>query len=172
MIKDITKRIDSLREKINDADYKYYVLAQPDIDDFAYDGLMKELEELEKEYLLLITPDSPTQRVSGKPTKKFDVVQHDVPMLSLSNSYNFDDLIEFDNRIKSVTGESEIEYVCELKIDGLAVSLKYENGFFRKGATRGDGTKGDDVTNNLKTIRSIPLKIHNGKLKDLSLIHI
>ncbi|MFZ4590532.1 MAG: NAD-dependent DNA ligase LigA [Ignavibacteria bacterium] len=166
MNKDITKRIDSLREKINDADYKYYVLAQPDIEDNVYDGLIKELEELEKEYPLLITPDSPTQRVSGEPTKKFEVILHDVPMLSLANSYNFEDLIEFDNRIKSIINETEIEYVCELKIDGLAVSLKYENGFFRKGATRGDGTKGDDVTNNLKTIRSIPLKIHKGSLKD------
>ena len=166
MNEDVLKRIASLREKIIDADYKYYVLSQPDIDDFVYDGLMKELEKLELEYPLFITPDSPTQRVSGAPTKKFDVIFHDVPMLSLSNSYNFEDLIEFDKRIKSLIPDTEIEYVCELKIDGLAVSLKYENGFFVKGATRGDGTKGDDVTANLKTIRSIPLKINKDVIKD------
>lgn len=166
MNEDVSKRIVSLREKINDADYKYYVLSQPNIDDVVYDGYMKELEKLEKEYPLFITPDSPTQRVSGKPTKKFDVVIHDVPMLSLANSYNFDDLIEFDNRIKSLLTVNDVEYVCELKIDGLAVSLKYENGLFAKAATRGDGTKGDDVTNNLKTIRSIPLKVNTGNLKN------
>ncbi len=166
MNEDTIKRINTLRQKINDADYKYYVLAQPDIDDYTYDTMMKELEELEKTYPLLITPDSPTQRVSGEPTKKFDVVYHDVPMLSLSNSYNFDELIEFDNRVKSALSEEVIEYVCELKIDGLAVSLKYEKGFLTKGATRGDGTKGDDVTNNLKTIRSIPLKATDSSLKN------
>lgn len=166
MNEDVLKRIISLREKINDADYKYYVLSQPDIDDFVYDGLMKELEKLEKENPKLITPDSPTQRVSGEPNKKFNVVIHDVPMLSLANSYNFEDLVEFDKRIKSVIPVNDVDYVCELKIDGLAVSLKYENGFFVKGATRGDGTKGDDVTANLKTIRSIPLKISKDVLKD------
>jgi DNA ligase (NAD+) len=163
---DVLKKIVSLREKINDADYKYYVLAQPDIDDFVYDGLMKELEKLELANPLFITPDSPTQRVSGEPNKKFNVVIHDVPMLSLSNSYNFDDLVEFDKRIKSVIPGNDVDYVCELKIDGLAVSLKYENGYFIKGATRGDGTKGDDVTANLKTIRSIPLKVSKDGLKD------
>jgi DNA ligase (NAD+) len=166
MSDDILKKIASLREKINDADYKYYAMNQPDIDDIVYDSLMNELEKLEQEFPLLITPDSPTQRVSGAPTKKFDVVIHDVPMLSLSNSYNFDELIEFDNRIKSAIPDTDIEYVCELKIDGLAVSLKYEKGFLVKGATRGDGTKGDDVTSNLKTIRSIPLKINSTSIKD------
>lgn len=166
MNEDIVKRINTLRQKINDADYKYYVLAQPDLEDFAYDGLMKELEVLEKDYPLLVTPDSPTQRVSGEPTKKFDVIVHDVPMLSLSNSYNFDELIEFDNRVKSALSENIIEYVCELKIDGLAVSLKYEKNFLTKCATRGDGTKGDDVTNNIKTIRSVPLKTADSNLKN------
>ena len=166
MDKHVVDRIDELRKLINDADYKYYVLAEPDISDFEYDKLMKELGELEKQYPLLLTKDSPTQRVSGEPTKRFNVVEHKIPMLSLSNSYNFDELIEFDTRVKNIVGKDSIEYVCELKIDGLAVSLIYENGYFAKGATRGDGTKGDDVTSNLKTIKSIPLKVFHKSLKN------
>lgn len=166
MDKHVVDRIDELRKLINDADYKYYVLAEPDISDFEYDKLMKELGVLEKQYPLLLTKDSPTQRVSGEPTKRFNVVEHKIPMLSLSNSYNFDELIEFDTRVKNTVGKDSIEYVCELKIDGLAVSLIYENGYFAKGATRGDGTKGDDVTANLKTIKSIPLKVFHKSLKN------
>ena len=166
MDKHVVDRIDELRKLINDADYKYYVLAEPDISDFEYDKLMKELGDLEKQYPLLLTKDSPTQRVSGEPTKRFNVVEHKIPMLSLSNSYNFDELIEFDTRVKNTVGKDSIEYVCELKIDGLAVSLIYENGYFAKGATRGDGTKGDDVTANLKTIKSIPLKVFHKSLKN------
>ena len=154
---DINKKINLLIEKIADADYKYYVLADPDIEDLKYDMMMKELEALEKEHPELITPDSPTQRVSGEPTKKFQTVTHSVQMLSLANSYNFDDLIDFDKRIKNLIPNQKYEYVCELKFDGLAVALIYQNGKFTLGATRGDGTTGDDVTNNLKTIRSIPL---------------
>ena len=154
---DINKKINLLKEKIADADYKYYVLADPDIEDLKYDMMMKELEALEKEHPELITPDSPTQRVSGEPTKKFQTVTHSVQMLSLANSYNFDDLIDFDKRIKNLIPNQKYEYVCELKFDGLAVALIYQNGKFTLGATRGDGTTGDDVTNNLKTIRSIPL---------------
>jgi DNA ligase (NAD+) len=163
--KQIIDRVNQLKEKIADADYKYYVIDEPDIKDYDYDMMMKELEKLEKEYPELKSPDSPTGRVSGEPTKKFDVVFHEVPMLSLSNSYNFDELIEFDNRIKNLIPGQTYEYVCELKFDGLAISLIYENGIFVKGATRGDGTKGDDVTNNLKTIRSIPLKVKSNELK-------
>ena len=166
MDKHVVDRVDELRKLINDADYKYYVLAEPDISDFEYDKLMKELGELEKQYPLLLTKDSPTQRVSGEPTKRFNVVEHKIPMLSLSNSYNFDELIEFDTRVKNTVGKDSIEYVCELKIDGLAVSLIYENGYFAKGATRGDGAKGDDVTANLKTIKSIPLKVFHKSLKN------
>ena len=166
MDKHVVDRVDELRKLINDADYKYYVLAEPDISDFEYDKLMKELGVLEKQYPLLLTKDSPTQRVSGEPTKRFNVVEHKIPMLSLSNSYNFDELIEFDTRVKNTVGKDSIEYVCELKIDGLAVSLIYENGYFAKGATRGDGTKGDDVTANLKTIKSIPLKVFHKSLKN------
>lgn len=166
MDKHIVDRIDELKKLINDADYKYYVLAEPDISDFKYDKLMKELEELERLYPSLLTNDSPTQRVSGESTKKFNVVEHRVPMLSLSNSYNFDELIDFDTRVRNAIGKNSIEYVCELKIDGLAVSLVYENGYFVRGATRGDGTKGDDVTANLKTIKSIPLKVDHKLLKN------
>jgi DNA ligase (NAD+) len=128
--------------------------------------MMKELEKLESEYPSLKTDDSPTQRVSGEPTKKFEVVTHRIPMLSLSNSYDFNDLIEFDKRVKSILGTENYEYVCDMKFDGLAVSLIYENGKFIRGATRGDGTKGDNVTQNLKTIRSIPLVIKSDKLKN------
>jgi DNA ligase (NAD+) len=163
---EIIKKLNALKDKITDADYRYYVIDEPDISDFEYDMMMKELEEIEKKYPELITPDSPTRRVSGEPTKKFDVVTHQVPMLSLSNSYNFDELIEFDNRIKNLIPGQQYEYVCELKFDGLAVSLIYENGIFVRGATRGDGTKGDDVTSNLKTIRSIPLKVKSDKYKN------
>lgn len=169
MDKHIVDRIDELKKLINEADYKYYVLAEPDISDFEYDKFMKELEELEKQYPLLLTKDSPTQRVSGEPTKKFNVVEHKIPMLSLSNSYNFDELIDFDTRVKNAIGSDNVEYVCELKIDGLAVSLIYENGYFVRGATRGDGTKGDDVTANLKTIKSIPLKVEHKSIKNFEI---
>lgn len=164
--KDIINRINQLREKIRDADYKYYVLDQPDIEDYEYDMLMKDLEKLETQYPLLRTEDSPTQRVSGEPTKKFEVVIHNIPMLSLSNSYDFNDLIEFDKRVKTLLGTNKYEYVCDMKFDGLAVSLIYENGKLIRGATRGDGTKGDNVTQNLKTIRSIPLTVKSNKLNN------
>jgi DNA ligase (NAD+) len=162
----ITKKVEQLRKKILDADYKYYVLAEPDIDDLKYDMLMKELEKIEKEYPQLITADSPTQRVSETPTSKFEVVHHKVPMLSLANSYNFDELDDFDKRIKNILGNVDYNYACELKFDGLAVSLVYENGKFKTGATRGDGEKGDNITQNLKTIKSIPLSASTNKIKN------
>jgi DNA ligase (NAD+) len=164
---DVVKRIESLKEKILDADYKYYVLDTPDIGDYEYDMMMKELETLENEYPSLKTSDSPTQRISGEPTKKFNVIEHKVPMLSLANSYNFDDLIDFDKRINTLLGGEKYEYVCDLKFDGLAISLVYENGKLIRGVTRGDGTKGDDVTQNLKTIRSIPLNLKSEKFKNI-----
>jgi len=163
---DIKQRIEELRTKIRDADYKYYVLNEPDISDYEYDMMMKELEALETQYPELITPDSPTQRVSGEPINKFEIVYHKIPMLSLSNSYDFGDLIEFDRRIRNTLGNEPYEYVCELKFDGIAVSLIYENGIFIKGATRGDGIKGDDVTKNLKTIKALPLSVNSDKFKN------
>jgi DNA ligase (NAD+) len=153
------EKIEQLKEKIQDADYKYYVLAQPDIDDYSYDMLMKELESLEKKYPSLKTEDSPTQRVSGEPINKFRTIRHKYPMLSLSNSYNFEELVEFDKRVKSALGEEKYDYVCELKFDGIAVSVIYENGKLKTGATRGDGVTGDDITKNLRTIKSIPLSV-------------
>ena len=163
---DVLKKITGLKEKISDADYKYYVLAEPEIDDIEYDMMMKELEQLEKENPQYASPDSPTQRVSGEPAKKFSAVTHVVPMLSLANSYNFNDLLDFDKRISSLIPGQKYKYVCELKFDGLAVSLIYENGFLVRGATRGDGIKGDDVTNNLKTIKSIPLSVKSDKYRN------
>jgi len=155
----IVERAKKLRENLLDADYKYYVLARPDIDDYTYDMMMKELQEIEEKYPELKTPDSPTQRVGGQASNEFPTVTHEVPMLSLANSYDEDDLFEFDKRIKNLLKGEEYKYVCELKFDGIAVSLIYRNGLFVQGATRGDGITGDDITNNLKTIRSIPLRL-------------
>ena len=157
---DINKRIQQLRQKIQQYDYEYYVLAQPTVSDFDYDMLLKELEQLEKDNPHLITGDSPTQRVSGQPIKTFPTVVHRKPMLSLANTYSEEEISDFDRRVKGALGaDATVEYVCELKIDGVAVSLIYEKGVFTRGVKRGDGFTGDDITANLKTIRSIPLKI-------------
>lgn len=154
------ERILVLRKMIQQYDYEYYVLAQPSISDFDYDQLVKELEKLEHENPELITSDSPTQRVSGQPVKEFATVRHRHPMLSLANTYNEQEFRDFDQRVRSGLGSDEtVEYVVELKIDGIAISLLYEDGVLTRGVTRGDGLQGDDITNNLKTIRSIPLKI-------------
>ena len=157
------KEIRRLREEINRHDYLYYVKAQPEISDYEYDMLMKKLEELEKQWNL-VSPDSPTQRVSGEPIKTFRVVRHRKAMMSLSNTYNEEEIRDFDRRVRSLLESNEsYEYVCELKIDGLAISLLYEDGKFTRAATRGDGEQGDDVTHNVKTIRSIPLNIPSDK---------
>ncbi|MBM4168476.1 MAG: NAD-dependent DNA ligase LigA [Ignavibacteria bacterium] len=152
-------RIDELRRLLSDHDYRYYVLTEPIITDEAYDRLMKELIELEHEHPELWISDSPTQRVGGMPTKEFPSVKHRVPMLSLANTYNEDEVLEFDKRVRTLLKGASCAYVCELKIDGVAVSLIYRDGIFVRGATRGDGFQGDDITANLKTIRSIPLKL-------------
>ena len=148
-----------LRNKIRDADYKYYILNKPDIDDYTYDMMMKELQDLEAAYPELKTPDSPTQRVGSDLSNDFPTVIHEVPMLSLANSYDEDDLDDFDKRINNLLKGEKYKYVCELKFDGIAVSLTYKNGLFTRGATRGDGSAGDDITANLKTVRAIPLKL-------------
>ena len=150
------QQIHELREKLNKYNYEYYVLDQPSVPDAEYDRLMQQLIQLEEQFPELITPNSPSQRVGGEPLDAFQKVEHAVPMLSLSNAFNEQDLRDFDRRIRERIG-NDFSYVCELKIDGLAVSLTYENGVFVQGATRGDGTVGEDITNNLKTIRSIPL---------------
>ncbi|MFA5803221.1 MAG: NAD-dependent DNA ligase LigA [Melioribacteraceae bacterium] len=154
------QRIEELRELIREHDYNYHVLAQPSITDFEYDQLINELIQLEKDHPQLITPDSPTQRVGSDLTKEFKPVQHRIPMLSLSNTYSEEELFDFDRRVREGLPKDETpEYVCELKIDGLSVSLRYINGRFNVAATRGDGTIGEEVTNNVKTIRAVPLII-------------
>lgn len=161
------KHIEALRSKLREHDYRYYVLAQPSIADEEYDRLMRELQELEGKYPEVASPDSPTQRVGGQPTKEFATVSHTVPMLSLSNTYNEEEVQDFDRRVRSLLGKEPFKYVCELKFDGVAVSLVYRNGVIVRGATRGDGVQGDEITQNLKTIRSIPLRVF-GKKKGLT----
>ncbi len=159
----VVQRVESLRRQLREHDYRYYVLAQPTISDEEYDRLMRELLELEKSYPSLVTPDSPTQRVGGQPTKEFPTVTHAVPMLSLSNAYTEEEVRDFDRRVRSLLGNETFRYVCELKFDGVAISLVYREGVLWCGATRGDGVQGDDITQNLKTIRSIPLRVIGSK---------
>ena len=156
----LEKKIEELRKEIREHDYKYYVLAEPSVSDEYYDKLVKELEKLENDNPHLITPDSPTQRVSKDLTKEFKPVAHKIPMLSLANTYDEQDLYDFDRRVKEALPPGEkVEYVVEYKIDGASVSLNYVNGLLNTAATRGDGTIGEEITNNVKTIRSVPLKI-------------
>lgn len=154
----LEQRVKELNQLLHDTGYAYYVLDQPLVPDAVYDQYLQELIEIETEYPDLIFPDSPTQRVGGTILQGFKKVSHTHPMLSLSNAFGRDDLDDFDRRIRSSIGD-EFTYVCELKIDGLAISLSYENGVFVRGATRGDGRVGEDITENLKTIRSIPLRL-------------
>lgn len=153
------KRIKELTELLNEHGYRYYVLDAPIISDEQYDSMMRELIELEEKYPDLALPDSPTQRVGGEPLPYFEKVEHKTPMLSLSNAFSKDDLRDFDQRIRKATGKEKIAYVCELKIDGLAVSIRYQGGMFERGATRGDGQTGEDISQNLKTIRTLPLRL-------------
>ncbi len=153
------EEIEKLREEIREHDYRYYVLNEPTISDYEYDQLMQKLILLERQHPELVTPDSPTQRVSGEPTKEFPTVVHEVPMLSLGNTYTQDELYEFEKRLQNFLPGEKFEYVTELKFDGIAVSLIYRDGLLVQGATRGDGERGDDITNNLKTIHSIPLRL-------------
>ncbi len=160
-LSEIQKEIKSLQEEILEHDYRYYVLAQPTISDEEYDKLMRRLQELEQQYPNFISPDSPTQRVGGQLIKEFQSIQHLIPMLSLANAYSESEIIDFDKRIRNLLIDESYEYVCELKYDGVAISLKYVNGIFVQGATRGDGFKGDDITQNLRTIHTIPLRLYN-----------
>ena len=150
-------QLEKLKQTIRHHDYLYYVLDKPVIADYEYDKLYRQLSDLEKQFPELITEDSPTQRVGGEQLKSFKSVTHKAPLLSLDNVMNEDELAEFDRRVREVLGHDEIEYVCELKIDGLAVSLIYQAGRFEIGSTRGDGLQGEDITQNLKTVKSIPL---------------
>lgn len=157
----IKKKIEELIEKINLFDYQYYVLDNPSVSDFEYDKIFRLLIDLENEYPELIQPDSPTQRVGGEALEAFESVIHRQAMLSLNNAFEENELIAFDKRIKDAIGVDEIEYAVEPKFDGLAITLTYENGIFIQGATRGDGYTGENVTHNLKTIRSIPTKLNH-----------
>jgi DNA ligase (NAD+) len=167
MSKDKAKaRIEELSKQLDEHNYKYYVLDSPSIGDFEFDKLLEELMALEKEYPELLSPNSPSQRVGGQITKEFKTVKHKYNMLSLSNSYNTEEMEDFDRRVKEGLGmtgsnlfDNEIEYVCELKFDGLSISLTYVDGKLQQALTRGDGVQGDDVTTNAKTIRSLPLKL-------------
>jgi len=161
---DTKKQIQKLRDEINYHNYQYYVENNPVISDYEYDMLLKKLEVLESQYPDLITSDSPTQRVGGEPLKAFTTVEHKIPMLSLDNAYSYDELREFDERVKK--NITNVEYICEPKIDGVSIALIYEDGSFIRGATRGDGIKGDDITSNLRTIRSIPLRLHGSDLQN------
>jgi DNA ligase (NAD+) len=153
------RRVADLREKIEKANYEYHVLDRPTIADEAYDALMRELQSLETAHPELVTPESPTQRVGAPASTRFAPVQHAAPMLSLSNAFDEAELRAFDQRVRKLLGRQEVGYVCELKIDGLAMNLTYMDGKFVQGATRGDGLVGEDVTGNLRTIKSIPLTL-------------
>jgi DNA ligase (NAD+) len=157
--KAIEKEIEKLRNDIRYHEYRYYVLDNPEISDFEFDKLMRRLQELEARNPELVTPDSPTQRVGGQPAEEFPKVQHSVPMLSLDNTYSVDELKDFDRRVRELSGRSKVEYVGELKLDGLSMALTYEDGVLTHGVARGDGVEGEDVTANVKTIRSVPLRI-------------
>ncbi|MCK4590289.1 MAG: NAD-dependent DNA ligase LigA, partial [Candidatus Latescibacteria bacterium] len=158
-MKNPEQRIVELSETIREHNHRYYVLGEPVISDYEYDQLMRELIELERQHPELVKPDSPTQRVGGQPTEEFPTVVHSSPMLSLDNTYSEEELRDFERRTKSALPGEEVEYVTELKIDGVAISLIYRDGQLVQGATRGDGIRGDEITQNLKTIRTIPLRL-------------
>ena len=163
--KNLVKEIESLRDKIRHHEYRYYVLDDPEITDAQFDKLMDRLKALEAEHPELVTPDSPTQRVGGKPREGFVKARHSSPMLSLDNTYNVEELRSWERRVHELSGRKNLEYVCELKLDGMSLALHYEDGRLARGITRGDGTIGEDVTLNVRTVRSIPLSIPREKLK-------
>jgi DNA ligase (NAD+) len=163
MSDDIAKKIEKLRNEIRRHDYLYYVLNAPEISDREYDKLFAQLKELEQKRHDLITPDSPTQRVSGEPLTAFKSVRHAIPMLSIDNTYSAEELRAFDGRVRKILESSDYDYVVELKIDGLAISLRYEKGRLAVAATRGDGVMGDDVTANVRTIKAVPLSLIDGR---------
>src|SRR5919109_4861845 len=152
--------IEPLRQQLHYHNYRYHVLDDPEITDAEYDQLMRRLQELEAAFPDLVTPDSPTQRVGAAPLEEFGTVLHSLPMLSLDNAFSAREVREFDGRIKRQLGRADpIEYVAEPKIDGLAVELVYEGGLLVQGSTRGDGVRGEDITQNLRTIRTLPLRL-------------
>ncbi len=167
MSKDKEKsRIEQLRKLLNQHNYNYYVLAQPQISDFEYDNLLSELIDLENQNPEFYDSNSPSQRVGNDISKDFQQVIHKYPMLSLGNTYSKEEVSDFESRIKKTLPDTEVEYICELKYDGVAIGLTYQNGILSQAVTRGDGVQGDDVTNNVKTIKSIPLKLNEGNYPD------
>ncbi|WP_423837683.1 DNA ligase LigA-related protein, partial [Tepidanaerobacter syntrophicus] len=170
-IKEAEKRIKELREQINYHNYRYYVLDSPEITDAEYDKLMRELIALEKKFPELITPDSPSQRVGGEPLPYFERVTHREPMISLADAFDEGELRDFHRRVTETVGDN-VEYVVELKIDGLAISLTYENGLLATAATRGDGVVGENVTQNVKTIKSVPLRLRVPPEKTPAIIEV
>src|SRR5882762_10978892 len=162
---DIRRDVDALREKIRHHEHRYYVLDDPEISDAEFDKLLNQLKKIEAEHPELITPQSPTQRVGGKPRAGFVKVAHSSPMLSLDNAYSEEELHEWERRVHELSGRSDVEYVCELKLDGMSLAVLYEDGLLARGITRGDGATGEDVTLNVRTVRSIPLSVPREKLK-------
>jgi DNA ligase (NAD+) len=161
----IQKKIEALREKIRHHEYRYYVLDDPELSDADFDKLMNELKRLEAEHPELITSDSPTQRVGGKPREGFIKAKHSSPMLSLDNAYSEEELRDWERRVHELSGRTDLEYLCELKLDGMSLALVYKDGHLERGITRGDGSTGEDVTLNVRTVRSVPLSISKDKLK-------
>ena len=156
----IAEKIESLRNVLHEHNHRYYILDRPTVTDYEFDLLLKELQVLEQDYPEYNDPNSPTQRVGGGVTKSFETIAHRFPMYSLSNTYSKEELEQWEERIRKVLGtETEINYSCELKFDGVSVSLTYENGALIQALTRGDGTQGDAITTNVKTINTIPLKL-------------
>src|SRR5271154_5159146 len=167
--KSVIKEVAELRDKLRYHEYRYYILDEPEISDAAYDGLMNRLKEIETAYPELVTPDSPTVRVGGAPREGFQTLRHARVMLSLDNAFSYDALREWDRRVREGSGQEKIEYIAEHKFDGLSISLQYEDGVLVRGVTRGDGTTGEDVTPNVKTIRSVPLRVEAALLKKVKL---
>jgi DNA ligase (NAD+) len=161
---DVKRQIEDLREQIRYHEHRYYVLDDPEISDVKFDELVRRLQKMEQDHPELITPDSPTQRVGGQPAEEFAKVRHSAPMLSLDNTYSVDELRDFDRRVRELSGREQVPYVAELKLDGLSMALTYEDGILVRALTRGDGVTGEDVTQNVKTIRSVPLRIDTPKL--------
>ncbi len=159
------QRIAALSAELHHHNHAYYVLNQPEISDFDFDMKLKELQKLEQEFPELVTPDSPTRRVGSDVDQKFEQVRHSIPMLSLDNTYNEQEIADFDARVRK-SADTPFEYVCELKYDGVAIALTYEKGILTRAVTRGDGDQGDNVTENVKTIASIPLRLRGEQIPD------
>ena len=167
-LEEVKRKISKLSESLHHYNYMYYVKSESLISDFEFDMLLKELEDLESKFPELIDSNSPSKRVGGSVVKSFETVKHRFPMLSLSNSYSKEEIIEWEARIKK-TIEHDIEYVCELKYDGVAIGIRYLNGVFHSAVTRGDGSRGELVSSNVKTIKSVPLTLQGDVPSDFEI---